>query len=227
MKSLASATIIDFFAEQVSISPNETALVFKKESLTYKELDERSNQLAHYLRKSGVKQNDLVPICLDRSTELIVGILGILKAGAGYVPVDPEYPKTRISYILKNINADLVVVGASTASLFDKEAFPVSTINLDKDWPLISESPLAPLTVDIVGSSLAYILFTSGSTGEPKGVCMSHRALPNLIKWHKKESMFAIGVRTLQFAKLTFDVSFQEIFTTLTTGGTLYLLEPD
>src|SRR5690554_5931100 len=103
MKSSESATIIDFFSKQVKTSPNETALVFKEESLSYKELDERSHQLAHHLRKSGVKENDLVPICLDRSIELVVGILGILKAGAGYVPVDPEYPETRISYILKNI----------------------------------------------------------------------------------------------------------------------------
>jgi len=226
MKWSASHNIIDFFTEQVSVSPNAVALVFQGESLSYSELHEKSNQLAHHLIEMGVKEGELVPICLNRSINLIVSILGVLKAGGGYVPIDPEYPQTRISYILKNIEAKRVVVGRSTAGLFNIEANPLVIIDLDALSEVI-DAPRSCPAVQIADSALAYVLFTSGSTGEPKGVCMAHRALPNLIKWHKNESMFNIGVRTLQFAKLTFDVSFQEIFTTLTTGGPLFLIEPE
>src|SRR5690606_38083459 len=226
MKRSKFFNVIDFFAEQVAKSPGADALVFQGQRLTYLDLDRRSNQLAQHLINNGVKENDLVPICLTRSVDLILGVLAVLKAGAGYVPIDPEYPETRISYILNSIQAKHLLVHHLTAPLFETFSNLIN-INVEERQELIANEPSSPPLIEIKESTLAYVLFTSGSTGEPKGVCMSHRALPNLIRWHKNEKMFAIGVRTLQFAKLTFDVSFQEIFTTLSAGGVLYMLDQE
>lgn len=217
--------IIGLLTNQVTITPDHLALVWKDKYLTYRELDEKSNKIANYLVGKGVKKDDLVPICLNRSIEMIIGIIGILKSGAAYVPVDPEYPAVRISYILKNIASQVIVTDPVGRERFDALESPQVVVDLERDWPLIAQQPEDAPAVSVGGSSIVYILFTSGSTGEPKGVCMPHQALFNLMLWQERQSVSSPGINTIQFSKFTFDVSFQEIFSTLTTGGTLFLVE--
>jgi non-ribosomal peptide synthetase component F len=151
--------------------------------------------------------------------ETIVGVLGILKAGKAYLPLDPGYPQDRLQQIVTDSGIDCCLSLKSESSLFG--SFGVAVLNLD-------EKHLSPLEVEHGPAPvLAYVLYTSGSTGKPKGVCMGHSPLVNLILWQHKHSVAREGTRTLQFAPLSFDVSFQEIFATLTTGGTLVLIEDD
>ncbi len=219
-------TIVDLFEEQVAKTPARTAVVFDREQLTYKELDKRSNQLAHYLKSKGVQEETLVPICVERSLQMIVGVLGILKAGAVYVPIDPEYPAARIHYMLEDTGAAVIISSNRSKSKLVSATQAVQIIEIDHHWPLIASQPVTHLQTDALPHHLAYILYTSGSTGTPKGVQMPGSNLVNLSRWQERQ--FEKGERrVLQFASLNFDVSFQEIFSTLCFGNSLYLIAED
>jgi len=170
-------TIVDLFDEQVIKTPDHIAVVFENTTLTYQELYEKSNQLAHYLRAFGVREETLVPICINRSLEMIIGIMGILKAGGAYVPIDPEYPMDRIQYMLKDTASKLVVTHSSCNNLLKKDEKIVESVCLDTNWHSIARQPTESVPTKLHGSNLAYIIYTSGSTGRPKGVMIEHESL--------------------------------------------------
>lgn len=215
-------TLVDLFRAQVKETPDAIAVVFEAEELTYKELDERSNQLAHYLREQGVEPDTLVGICLERSLEMMIGILGILISGGAYVPIDPEYPLERIDYMLSDAGIKLVLSSAASNVVLKENA--VSVLLLDTQWDLISGySSKSPDTV-LLPNNLAYIIYTSGSTGNPKGVMIEH---VNVVRLFKNESCLydfkSSDVWTL-FHSFCFDFSVWEIYGALLFGGRLVVV---
>jgi amino acid adenylation domain-containing protein len=220
----AEQTIVELFEEQVRRTPDAVAVRHEGQWLTYAQLSDRADQLARWLQDEGVRADQVVGICLERSVEMIVGILGILKAGGAYMPLDPSYPAERLQYMVKDAAPAVVL---SQASLLG--ALPPSSarlIALDEQLKQLAQHPAEDLHVreaGLTGQSLVYVIYTSGSTGRPKGTAMTHRAMVNLIEWHR--GRFSEGARVLQFAALSFDVAFQEIFSTLCTGSTLVLVD--
>jgi amino acid adenylation domain-containing protein len=208
--------------EQAERTPDAVAVVFEHESLTYQELNTRSNQLANYLRTLGVNSDVPVGICIKRSLAMAIGLLGILKAGGAYVPLDPTYPDERLTYMMSQAQASILL----TEQVFEDKFSSLSehTVCVDRDWGKICTFSSVSPTVDVMPAHLAYIIYTSGSTGRPKGVAMPHQALVNLISWQIAKAQISCTERTLQFAPVSFDVSFQEIFSTWCSGGTLVLM---
>ncbi|MCY7283313.1 MAG: amino acid adenylation domain-containing protein, partial [Cyanobacteria bacterium CAN_BIN43] len=209
------------FEEQAQQTPNTMAVVCGDRHLTYSELNVRANQLANYLVELGVKPSMLVGICVDRSIDMIVGILGILKAGGAYVPLDPTYPLERLSFMLSDAQVQVLLTQQQlVAGLPTHQA---TVVCLDADWQNIEQHQLENLSVNITSADLAYIIYTSGSTGTPKGVMVSHRGLCNLAK--AQIALFGIQAtsKILQFASLSFDASIWEIVMGLTSGATLYV----
>ncbi|MEH1884258.1 amino acid adenylation domain-containing protein [Nostoc sp.] len=214
--------IHDLFEEQVDLTPHAVAVEFENQQLTYYELNCRANQLAQYLRSFGIKPDILVGLCVERSLEMIVGLLGILKAGGAYVPIDPEYPTERLSFILEDAQISVLL---TQQSLLDRlPQHQARLVCLDTDAELISQCSQDNIISGVQANNLAYIIYTSGSTGQPKGIAMNQLALGNLILWHRENLKISRGAKTLQFASISFDVSFQEIFTTWCSGGTLFLI---
>ncbi|TRX33012.1 amino acid adenylation domain-containing protein [Flavobacterium sp. ZT3R18] len=200
-------TIVDLFEEQVEKTPNNISVVFGKTELTYQELNNRSNQLSYYLRENyAIQQDDLVGIKLEKSEKLIVTILGVLKAGGAYVPIDPNYPQNRIDIIENDSNCKVIIDEAELA-IFNENKEKFSFENN---------------SVSIKNNSLVYLIYTSGSTGGPKGIMMEHSCMLNLITFHNEQFTSDDVHKVLQFTSISFDVSFQEIFTTLLRGATLY-----
>jgi amino acid adenylation domain-containing protein len=210
------------FETQASQSPAALAIIFENEALTYRELNRRANQLAHHLIGLGIGPDKLVAICLDRSVEAMVAVLAVLKAGGAYVPLDPGYPPARLAFMLTDSRAAVLLTRQHLRSRLPADTPHI--ICLDADWPAINRAAANNPSTRIDGENLAYVIYTSGSTGQPKGVAMPHRALTNLIEWQLQNSRAGIGSRTLHFASLSFDVSFQELFATWISGGTLVLV---
>jgi amino acid adenylation domain-containing protein/non-ribosomal peptide synthase protein (TIGR01720 family) len=215
-------TIIDLFKERVTVAPEDMALVFEEQVLTYQELDIRSNQLAHYLTSKGVQQETLVPVCLERSPEMIIAILGILKAGGAYLPIDPSYPAARITYLLEDSRATMLISSHSLAGELDIPEH-IHIIRTDADRRVISQQPTQAPAVTPAPHHLAYVIYTSGSTGNPKGVMIEHKSVVNLAFSQAASLRLIPGMRTLQFAAFGFDASCYEIFNTLLSGGGLVL----
>ncbi len=206
------------FEAQAARVPRALAVTDGAERLTYAELEARSNQLARRLQRLGAGPDAIVGLCLDRTVDLAVGVLGILKAGACYLPLDPGYPADRLAYMLADAGSRILVAHAETRGRLTP---PAGTVTLDLDAEdLAAESPARP-PCGATGEHLLYIIYTSGSTGRPKGVTLSHAALHNLIRWHL-ETMLT-GVRGLLFASLSFDASFHEMFAVLGSGGELHV----
>ena len=215
-------SLIALFQQQVKNTPSRVAVVFEETQLTYEQLNDKGNRLAHYLKGKGVKEEELIPICISRSLEMIIGIIGILKCGATYVPVDPAYPEERISHILKETKAKVIITNSGSQNRLPLLK-NVTQIIIDKEWTLIEEQLFINLNLKASLSSLSYIIYTSGSTGKPKGVQMPEANLVNLLMW--QNGQFDQTYRhVLQYASLNFDVSFQEIFSTLCFGSSLYLI---
>jgi amino acid adenylation domain-containing protein len=217
--------IHQLFEEQVTLTPDAIAVVFEEEQLTYKELNQRANRIAHHLQSLGVGPEVLVGICVERSIEMVVGLLGILKAGGAYVPLDPTYPLERLRYMLENSSVQVLLTQQQLVeSLADHQAHMVC---LDIDWEIIARQSEGNPASGVTPENLTYVIYTSGSTGFPKGVAMSHRPLSNLILWQLENSTLPQGAKTLQFTPLCFDVSFQEIFSTWCAGGMLVLISEE
>ncbi|HVI46038.1 MAG TPA: non-ribosomal peptide synthase/polyketide synthase [Chitinophaga sp.] len=215
-------SIIDLFREQVAARPDATALMFDNTTLTYQELDTRSNQLAHYLRSKGVQAETLVPLCLDRSLDMIVAILGIIKAGGAYLPIDPSYPQARITYMLEDSRAAMIVTSRSLALELDLP-HGLIVIRLDAEQAEVGRQPVIAPESAPAPHHLAYVIYTSGSTGNPKGVMLEHKGVVNLALSQAVALRLTPGLKTLQFAAFGFDASCYEIFNTLLSGGCLVL----
>ena len=216
-------TLVDLFEAQVLKKPSNIALLFGRQQFTYYELNGRSNQLATYLKGMGVKEETLVPLCINRSVEMIVAILGILKAGAAYVPIDPAYPAERISFMLGDIGSSIIVTAKACVNNLSLSS-NVQYVLLDEDWPVISKSSGQNLNIVIKPNQLAYIIYTSGSTGKPKGVMVEHGGVVNLITAQSNYFEIGAGENILQFSNYCFDASVEQIFLALFNGAALVLI---
>jgi amino acid adenylation domain-containing protein len=209
------------FEQQADATPDAIAVLFGSQQLTYAELDARANQLAHFLQTNGVQPNDQVGLMIPRSLEMVTAVLAILKTGAGYVPLDPDYPPDRLQLMLDHADVRLLLTHSSLdqsdvgRSRFNVDALDLSSFGAERVTAVID--PEYPV----------YVIFTSGSTGTPKGVVLPHRALNNMLAWQKKAMHRQGPTRTLQFTSLSFDVHFQEMFSTWQAGGTLVLIPDD
>ncbi|NJR57351.1 MAG: amino acid adenylation domain-containing protein [Acaryochloris sp. CRU_2_0] len=213
--------IHEWFEQQVTRNPHAIALVFQEQQLTYEELNCKANQLAHTLSALGVGPEICVGLCVDRSLEMIIGVLGILKAGGAYVPLDPSYPFERLSFILDTVQPPVLLTQNHLV-----DGLPAcwgQVLCLDTDWNEISQASAEPLTTQVNPRNLAYIIFTSGSTGTPKGVLLEHQGVCNLAIAQQKCFPITTQSRILQYASLSFDASVWEIIMALLAGGTLIL----
>lgn len=213
--------IHQLFESRVEVAPGAIATVFKQEELSYQSLNRRANQLAHYLRRLGVGPEVIVGLDAERSLEMLIGVLAVLKAGGAYVPLSTQYPSSRLSQILSETQAPILLTREQSSwQLSNTE---VQVIRLDADWQLISgESDKNPDNVTEI-DNLAYVIYTSGTTGTPKGVMITHRGLTNHSLDIGLRYQLRPDDRVLQFASLTFDAAAEEIFPTLLTGGAVVL----
>ena len=218
-------TIHALFELAVDRAPDRVAVEFEGQTLTYAELNKRANQLARWLRGTGVGPDVPVGLCVERSLEMVVGLLGILKAGGAYVPLDPDYPAERLLTILESARPPLVL---TQQHLRDRlSAVPVPCLELDAGWPRVLELQDATNLTPLAGpSSLAYIIYTSGSTGTPKGVMNEHRGVVNRLLWMQAEYQVCMADQVLQKTPFSFDVSVWEFFWPLLTGARLVLARP-
>jgi len=221
----ADKCIHQLFEEQAKRTPNAIAVVYENESLTYQELNNRGNQLAHNLQKLGVKPDTLVGICLERSLELVVGLLAILKAGGAYVPIDPHYPQERLTYLLADTQVKILLTSQSLTSLLPANLAKI--ICLDSDWDLIAKENPDNFESGVTVENLAYVIYTSGSTGQPKGAMNCHRGVVNRLLWMQDTYPLTQGDRILQKTPFSFDVSVWEFFWPLLTGARLVVAKPE
>jgi amino acid adenylation domain-containing protein len=215
----ADACVHHLVEAQAARTPGAIAVVHEGQRLTYRELNERANGLARSLVGLGVRPEVRVGICLERGVGMIISVLAVLKAGGAYVPLDPGYPAARLAYMATDSAASVLLTQESL-----RHALPaldgVQVVYVEREGPaVLAENPQS----GVGPANLAFVLYTSGSTGLPKGVAMPHASLVNLVAWHLREGVEPL--RTLQFSSLSFDVSFQEIATTLASGGTLVLVD--
>ncbi|MEO7532773.1 MAG: amino acid adenylation domain-containing protein, partial [Ferruginibacter sp.] len=219
----AQGTLLDLFKAQATHTPEKTAIVFEDQQLSYKELNERSNQLAHYLISQGIKEDVLVPICIERSVDMLVAIMGVLKAGGAFVPIDPAFPEDRIRYMLEDCGASIILTNKQSRSGFERTE-KIDVIELDADVNTInSESKADPDTI-ISQHQLAYVIYTSGSTGQPKGVMVEHGNLINLLVNISKEIGFNQDSDFLSVTTFSFDICYLEFFVPVIAGGKLIIV---
>jgi amino acid adenylation domain-containing protein len=221
----AGTSLITMLAEQALRSPDAIAVMYEGAHLTYRALHERSNQLAHYLQRRGIKANKLVPLCMERSLNMLVAIIGIMKAGAAYVPIDPGYPEERIRYILEDTGAYVML-----SSSYGRKNIPVdmavSIIMLDSIPDIISNESVQPVTNMPAPGDLAYLIYTSGSTGKPKGVMVEHAGMLN----HLFAKINDLGINASSViaftAPYTFDISVWQMLAAIACGG-ITIIYPD
>ncbi|MGA1870054.1 MAG: non-ribosomal peptide synthetase [bacterium] len=211
-------TIQELFEQQVARTPRQIALVFEDQEITYAELNRRANQLGRYLRLSGIGMGDIIAIMLNRSVDMIVALLGVLKSGAAYLPIDPLYPSERVKYMLSNCNSALLITKYESHEGELKEE-NILSINNEKIYRETSNN------LEIINKSydLAYIIFTSGSTGKPKGVMIEHRAVHNFCVGIAHLIDFNLSKRILGLTTISFDIFVLETFIPLITGTRIYL----
>ncbi|MBW4508527.1 MAG: amino acid adenylation domain-containing protein [Scytonematopsis contorta HA4267-MV1] len=214
--------IHQLFEKSVKNTPNAIAVEYQGQQLTYQELNVRANQLAHHLIHLGVRPEVLVGICVERSLEMIVGLLGILKAGGAYVPLDPAYPQERLADMLNDSQASVLLTQESLRDRFGE--YSGCIVNLDRQWQAISQECKENLSVDVQAQNLAYIIYTSGSTGKPKGVMICHRSLVNAYYgWEQAYQLRSHTSSHLQMASFCFDVFSGDMVRSLCSGGKLVL----
>ncbi|HYG80159.1 MAG TPA: amino acid adenylation domain-containing protein, partial [Pyrinomonadaceae bacterium] len=216
------ACVHEAFEARAAESPEAVAVRFGGRQLTYGELNARANGLARHLRSLGVAPEVPVGLCVERSVEMVVGLLAVLKAGGCYVPLDPAYPHERLSLMLEESGVPVLLTQGHLAEKFSGRAARV--VLLDADAREFGDEGAENVSGGATPDNLVYVLYTSGSTGRPKGVAMTHRAVFSLLRWQEQSGALTGAAATLQFASLSFDVSFQEVFTTLSAGGTLVLI---
>ncbi|MGB3401304.1 MAG: amino acid adenylation domain-containing protein [Microcoleaceae cyanobacterium] len=211
--------------KQVEKTPDSIALNFEGKTLTYRQLNQRANQLAHYLIKLGVTPDTLVGICVERSLEMVIGLLGILKAGGAYVPIDPNYPQDRISYLLDN--SQVTILLTQNQLLPTLPEYNELTVCLDSDWDKITTESDKNPRVELTSNHLIYVIYTSGSTGKPKGTLNTHKGVVNRILWMQDEYQLTQNDKVLQKTPFSFDVSGWEFWWPLMTGAQLIIAKPE
>ncbi|UOU99239.1 amino acid adenylation domain-containing protein [Chryseobacterium daecheongense] len=217
-------TLVTLFQKQAENFPNHVAAVYQNQLITYQELDRKSNQLAHNLIEKGVKEGMYVPVWLDRSLDWIVAILGIIKTGAAYVPIDPAYPVKRVEYILSDTSSDLIITNETLGELLKGD---VKDKIYHLNQHLLEKFPVLEPEVMIHSDALAYTIYTSGSTGNPKGVMVTHKSIQHLVTWHNHYFQVDASSRLTLVAGLAFDISVWETWSALTTGATIFIADND
>lgn len=207
------------FEAQVGRTPDAVAIVYEEQHLTYRELNALANQLAHHLQVLGVGPEVLVGICMERSLEMFVGLLGVLKAGGAYVPLDPVYPRERMSFMLQDSQIAVLLTQKRVRAQIPEHGAQV--VYLDADWETIAQESEANPASEVTVENLIYVIYTSGSTGCPKGVLITHRALVNHSIAFKEHFDLQAKDRILQFASISFDVAAEEIFPSLLAGASI------
>ena len=213
-------TVHELFEERAAATPDAVALLFQDQTLSYGQLNERANRLAHHLLRLGVARGSLVGLCMERSPEVVVGLLGILKAGGAYVPLDPAYPDERLAFMLRDAAVPLVLAHRPTAGRLTRFARQTRILCHDADAPLIAAEPAHDPAAGATADDLAYVMYTSGSTGAPKGVLIPHRAVVRLVR-DTDYCHFGPEEVFLHLAPLAFDASTFEIWGPLLNGGRL------
>ncbi|GAC1387628.1 MAG: hypothetical protein NVSMB33_17270 [Ktedonobacteraceae bacterium] len=215
----------DLVTQQAHATPDAIALVLGEQRLSYRELNRRANQLAHLLQALGVHPNTLVGICMEQSLELVVGLLGILKAGGAFVPLDPDYPSNRISFMIED-SQPLVLVTQQHLT----QHLPVKRTHvlcLDSEAITLSQQSESEPPHSAMSSDLAYVIYTSGSTGQPKGAQITHKNLLNLIFWHQHAFSVTANDRATQVASIAFDATVWELWPYLTMGACVFFLDQE
>ncbi|HEY9858880.1 MAG TPA: amino acid adenylation domain-containing protein, partial [Candidatus Obscuribacterales bacterium] len=236
--------------DAIAVSAPSGNVAVADQQLTYQELDQRANQLAHYLQQVGVGPETLVGICVDRSLDILIAILGVWKAGGAYVPLDPEYPRDRLQFMLQDAQVPVLLTQRSHLKLLGQvtqekrsESGPPTPSNyspgghtrkggtclsrvicLDQDWERIAQQKQSAPASVVTADRLAYVIYTSGSTGMPKGVMVEHRGLCNVVTAQQQSLNLPLGSRALQFSAWSFDASIFEMLMALGAGGTLYIV---
>nr|VFJ66085.1 MAG: amino acid adenylation domain-containing protein [Candidatus Kentron sp. FW] len=218
-------TIVDLFEEQVERTPEAIAVVFEDRQLTYRELNAEANRLGHYLQKLGVGPEVLVGICIERSLEMVVGLLGILKAGGAYVPLDPAYPMERLAFMMEDADVPVLLTQSDLKGKLPETKARV--VYLDTGAEALSESSSGNVISAVGPENLAYVIYTSGSTGRPKGVMVPHRALYNHTRWMQTDFPLDNQDKVLQKTPISFDASVWEFYAPLVAGARLVLARPD
>src|SRR5262249_31108350 len=219
------ATVIELIEHQAANRPGAIAVVYDKQSLSYRELNRRANQLAHYLRGLGVGAEIRVALCLERRIEMIIGMLGILKAGGAYVPLEAGYPPERLAYMLKEAQAPVLL---TQAHLRDRLSISrAQLVLLDRDWIEIGREPEHAPERKLHSGNLAYVLFTSGSTGLPKGVAIQHGSLKNYVRAIEPALKLPGEANYALVSTLAADLGYTGLYGSLCSGGTLHVMSED
>ncbi|MCC5661301.1 amino acid adenylation domain-containing protein [Nostoc sp. XA010] len=215
----------ELFAAQVELTPEAIAVVCEDEQLTYQELNCKANQLARHLQKLGIKEETLVGICMERSLEMVVGLLGILKAGGAYVPFDPSYPQERLAFMFEDSHIPVLLTQKRLVNILPRHKAQV--VFLDSDWEQIAQNSQINSDSYVENHNLAYVIYTSGSTGQPKGAMNTHGGICNRLLWMQDAYQLTEADRILQKTPFSFDVSVWEFFWPLIAGARLVLARPE
>ena len=216
---------MEIFEQQVLKTPDNVAVKYEQQQLSYAELNKKANQLAHYLIEQGVKPGQIVAICQERSIELVISMYGIIKAGGAYVPLDPEYPQQRLDYILEDTQSKLLITSAALKSRFGKA--DLNIIDADQFDDILAAKNSQNTNSQRSAQQLCYVIYTSGSTGQPKGVAIQHAGITNRLQWMQEQYCLDEEDKVLQKTPYSFDVSVWEFLWPLMTGASLVMAKPD
>src|SRR5262249_13077769 len=219
-----SASLGELLESQAAVSPREIAVVFEDQSLTYDELNKRANRLAHWLKSQGVAADATVAVLMERSVEMVVALVGVIKAGASYLPLDPEYPEARLRFMIDDARPRVIL----TQSRFAESRVPtgIQTLPLDRWGEQLEEQSDANVAERPSAENLAYVIYTSGSTGQPKGAMNTHGGIVNRLLWMQEAYQLDVSDQVLQKTPFTFDVSVWEFFWPLISGARLVIARP-
>lgn len=221
----SNKTVVQLFEAQVAKMPEAIAVQDGELALTYNDLDQQANQLAHWLQAQGIGADDLVSIFMKRSAEVIVAILGVLKAGGAYVPIDAAFPKDRLSHMLEDTRSAVIVTQAALINNLPDHNARLFCFN--RDWDMVASQPKERPITDVSPNNLAYVIYTSGSTGKPKGTMIRHEGLTNYVTWAKKTYLHDEILNFPLFSSLSFDLTVTSIFVPLISGGSIVVYGED
>ena len=207
----------ELFERQAAASPEAVAVVHGDRRLSYRELDRRSNQVAHHLRRLGVGRETLVGVCMERVPELVVALIAVWKAGGAYVPLDPAYPPERLAFMVGDAGARVLLTQEKLRALFP--AAGDGLVCLDTDWPAIAKESAKPPAAGALPSNLAYVMYTSGSTGQPKGAMILHSGLVNYLTWAIEAYGVAAGGSVPVHSSISFDLTVTSLYPALLASG--------